>query len=302
MRLNKPGFCLEIWFPAAYFSEKPGFCLGGGALGYNPGIPIFALIPAFMNDASLCQLIREALHSPEKAEALGFAIDQLPEIKRYLDKGWLPYYDEALPITEKDVKRNINQFPQMYRLNLETVNCQNPSEAANVRECFIKWVKMILKRDCQDVKRRRGNQPRIISTSETIGGEDGLTIEETIDSTKTLNPDEIPTLEGLAILIAQEELLENQRTAALILRLLPEYMEQLSEKMLSWLEEISNCYPAGYPQANCSEILQRRLLRTPPQQWKELANELQIPYGTVTAHWDRKCKPMLTQIEQNLER
>jgi hypothetical protein len=255
-----------------------------------------------MDDASLCQLIREALHSPKKAEALGFAIDQLPEIKRYLGKGWLPYYDEALPITERDVKRNINRFPQMYRLNLETVNCQNPSEAANVRECFIKWVKMILKRDCQDVKRRQDRQPRIVSMSDPIGEDDGLTIEETIDSTRTLDPTEIPTLKGLDILIAKEELLENQRKAALILRLLPEYMRQLSEKMLSLLEDFSNCHPAGYPQANCYELVKRRLLRTPPQQWNDLANELQIPYGTVTAHWERKCKPLLKQLEQNLER
>lgn len=254
-----------------------------------------------MDDASLCQLIREALHDPKKAEALAFAIDHLPEIKRYLDKGWQPYYDEALPMTERDVNRNINRFPQMYRLNLESVNCQNPSEAANVRRCFIRWVMMILKRDCYDVKRGQKNRPRIVSTSETIGGEDGLTIEETIDSSQTLNPNDIPTLEELDNLIAQEELLENQRTAALILRLLPEYMGQLSKKMLSWLEEISNCYPARYPQANCYELVKRRLLRTPPQQWKELANELQIPYGTVTAHWDRKCKPLLTQLEQSLE-
>lgn len=260
----------------------------GGALGYNPGIPIFALIRAPMDDASLCQLIREALHSPEKAEALGFAIDHLPEVKRYLDKGWLPYYDEALPITEKDVKRNINQFPQMYRLNLETVNCQNPSEAANVRECFIKWVKMILKRDCQDVKLRRDRQPRIISMSETIGGEDGLTIEETIDSRQTLNPNDVPPLNGLDQIIAEEELLENQKELVL--------MEHLLEKNLS------NCHPAGYPQANCYELVKRRLLRTPPQKWNDLAKELQTPYGTVTAHWDRKCKPLLTQLEQNLER
>jgi len=260
------------------------------------------LIHAPMDDASLCKLIREALHSPQRAEALGFAIDQLPEIKRYLDKGWLPYYDEALPMTERDVKRNINRFPQMYRLNLESVNCQNPSEAANVRKHFVRWVMMILKRDCYDVKRRRDKQPRIVSMSETIGGEDGLTIEETIDSTQTLNADEIPTLEGLDNLIDQEELLENQKRATLMFRLLVENLRQFTEKLVCLLEDLSNCHPAGYPQANCYELVKRRLLRIPPQQWKELAKELQTPYGTVTSHWNRKCNPMLTQIEQNLER
>lgn len=237
-----------------------------------------------MDDASLCQLIREALHDPKKAEALAFAIDHLPEVKRYLDKGWQPYYDEALPMTERDVNRNINRFPQMYRLNLESVNCQNPSEAANVRKRFVSWVMMILTRDCYDVK-RRVNRPVVISINTPIG--DGLTIAETIDSTQPLNPNDIPPLGELDKIIAEEELLKNQEELALMGRLLE--------------ENLSNCYPARYPQANCYELVKRRLLRTPPQQWKELANELQIPYGTVTAHWDRKCKPLLTQLEQSLE-
>jgi hypothetical protein len=110
-----------------------------------------------MDDASLCQLIRDALRSPEQAEALAIVIDQLPKIKNYLGKGWLPYYNQALPTTERDVQRNISRFPQMYRLDMEVINCKNPSEAALVSECFIKWVVMILKRDCHapDVCRNR---------------------------------------------------------------------------------------------------------------------------------------------------
>lgn len=235
-----------------------------------------------MDDASLCQLIREALHSPQKAETLALTIDQLPEVKRYLGQGWMPYYDEALPVTERDVKRNINKFPQKYPVNLGTINCQNPSEVAKVRKCFINWVMMILKRDCQDVS-KRVNRAIIVSMNNPIG-KDGSTIEETIDSSQTLNPNDTPLLDALDTIIAEEELLENQKELAL--------METLLE------EKLSNCYPAGYPQANCYELAQRRLLRIPPQKWKDLAEDLQgIPYGTVTSHWDRKCKPLLAEIE-----
>ncbi|MEG4272010.1 MULTISPECIES: hypothetical protein [unclassified Microcoleus] len=227
-----------------------------------------------MDDASLCQLIREALHSPEKAEILAFAIDQLPEVKRYLDKGWLPYYDEALPVTERDVKRNINKFPQIYRLNLETTDCQNASETAIVRKRFISWVMMILRLDCYDVKRGQKNRPRTVSLSDPAGINQGGTIEDTIPDKQSLN--------GIGTLIADEELQENQQ------------QEQELKRLIKTLV----CYPEGYPHCTCYELIQRRLLKTPPQQWKEIAIELQIPYGTVTAHWNRKCKKRLEELSK----
>ena len=182
-----------------------------------------------MDDASLCQLIREALHDPKKAEALAFAIDQLPEVKRYLGQGWMPYYDEALPMTERDVKRNINKFSPMYRLNLEAVNYQNSSEAANVRASFIKWVMMILKRDCQDVKRRRDKQRAPVSTSETIGGEDSLTIEETLADDLTLS--------GIKLILERER-------------------RSLARQMKCYIEEdpemrLRNCHPRNNSNLDC---------------------------------------------------
>jgi hypothetical protein len=228
-----------------------------------------------MDDASLCQLIREALHSPEKAETLALAIDQLPEVKRYLDKGWLPYYDEALPVTERDVKRNINKFPQIYRLNLETTDCQNASETAIVRKRFISWVMMILSRDCYDVKRGQKNRPKTVSLSDPAGINQGGTIEDTIPDTQSLS--------SLEIILAEEELQENQQ----------------QEKELKRLIESLVCHPKGYPNCTCYELIQRRLLKTPPQQWMEIAIELEIPYGTVTAHWNRKCKQRLEEISKN---
>ncbi|CAD5990398.1 hypothetical protein PCC9214_05786 [Planktothrix tepida] len=234
-----------------------------------------------MDDASLCQLIREALHDPNKAKALALMIDQLPVIKAYLGKGWLPYYDEAVPMTERDVERNIKRFPKMYRLNLETVNCQNASEAANVRKHFINWVVMILKRDCHDVS-RRANRQIIISINTPIG-EDGSTLEKTIDSSETLNPNDTPRLSGLDKMIAEEDFLKNQEQLALMVRLLD--------------KNLSNCYPDGYSKANCYELFKRRVLKKPPQQWRDIAEELQISLGTVTSHWHRKCKPMLPNIE-----
>lgn len=253
----------------------------GGALGYNPGIPIFALIRAPMDDASLCQLIREALHSPEKAEALGFAIDHLPEVKRRLNQGWLPYYDEALPITERDVKRNINRFPQRYSLNLETVNCQNPSEAAKVRECFINWVMMILKTDCKDVK--RGRKSKTVSTSETIGGNEDLTIEDTIADDLTLT--------GISRLLQKER-------------------HSLAGKIRRYIEEdpemkLRNCHPRNNANLDCQLLSRKLLFEEPPLNPRQVAKELTtpektIPEQTVYDRWRNYCLPLLRRIAREL--
>lgn len=227
-----------------------------------------------MDDASLCQLIREALHSPQKAETLALAIDQLPEVKRYLGQGWMPYYDEALPVTERDVKRNINKFPQIYRLNLETTDCKNPSEAANVRKCFISWVKMILSRDCYDVKRGQKNRPKTVSLSETIGADEGLTVGDTI-------ADDI-TLTGIKRLLEQEH-------------------RSLGRQMKSYIEEdpemkLRNCHPRNAPNVNCQIVSQKLLLEDPPLNRRQVAKELDVPEQTVYTRWRNYCLPLLRKI------
>ena len=48
----------------------------------------FTLAHAPMDNTSLCKLIREALDSPEKAEALALAINHLLEVKQYCNCSW----------------------------------------------------------------------------------------------------------------------------------------------------------------------------------------------------------------------
>ncbi len=232
-----------------------------------------------MDDASLCQLIREALHSPEKAETLALAIDQLPEVKRYLGQGWMPYYDEALPVTERDVKRNINKFPPMYRLNLETINCQNPSEAANVRASFIKWAMMILKRDCYDVKRQRDRRPPPVSMSDRIGGDEGLIIGDTISDNLTLS--------GIKLIIEKEG-------------------RSLARQMKRYIEEdpdmkMRKCHPRNNSNLDCQLLSQKLLLEEPPLNPRQLAKELTtpekpVPEQTVYTRWQKFCLPLLRKI------
>jgi hypothetical protein len=232
-----------------------------------------------IDDSSLCRIIKQALQDSEgdqyphnAVEVLALVIDQLPEVKAYLGKGWLPYYDEALPMTMRDVYRNIRKFPTRFKLDMASVNCQDPSEARYVRECFIKWVMMILKPDCYDAKRLRDRRPQNISTSDRIGGDEGPTIEEII-----------PAVDFLV----QEEQLEKQ---FLIAEELKRYIEQDPE------EKLRNCQPRGRPNCNCQVLSQKIFLANSPNQIKKLANELDIPYQTLLTHWNRKCIPLLQKI------
>ncbi|NEP79320.1 MAG: hypothetical protein F6K39_14785 [Okeania sp. SIO3B3] len=84
---------------------------------------------------------------------------------------------------------------------------------------------------------------------------------------------------------------------------IPDQMETLiqedfEEKLLA--SEKLDCHPKKYPQCNCREITKRRLLKNPPQQWEDIAQELDVPQGTVSSHWYRKCKPLLKEIYNEL--
>ena len=85
---------------------------------------------------------------------------------------------------------------------------------------------------------------------------------------------------------------------------LPEQMETLikedfGDKLSAEIQKLG-CYPKRYPQCTCGEIARRYLLRNPPQIQKDIAEELKVPLGTLTAHWHRKCKPRLQEIYQEL--
>ncbi len=229
-----------------------------------------------MDNASLCKLIQEALHSPEKAEALALAIDHLPEVKRYLGEGWLPYYKKALPRTEKDVKRNISKFPQIYHLNLEATDFQNLNETANVRKKFISWVVMILKRDCHDVK--RGKPPKDYSMDDIIGkGEGSLTIGD-------MTPDS--RVSGIEALLVNE--------LKKIGRQIQEYIQSDPDCQLC------GCHVRNRPDINCQVLLQLRLLSEPRLTLEDIAQKLQAPLQTIKSRLERNCFPLIKNIALEL--
>ena len=78
-----------------------------------------------------------------------------------------------------------------------------------------------------------------------------------------------------------------------------DFWKKASEKVSAKIQDLV-CHPRDYPQCTCAEIAKRRFFRNPPQKWEEMAEELKIPKGTLTAHWHRICKPRLDQIKNEL--
>ena len=228
-----------------------------------------------MDNASLCKLIKEALHSPEKAEALAMAIDHLPEIKRYLGKGWLPYYDAAISVTVKDVERNINKFPEMKRLDLETINYDNPVETKYIREKFISWVVMILKCDCYDIKRGKRNEQ---SLDESIRR----------DGEKETKKDNLPDLNisGIDALLAKE--------LKKIGRQVKEYIQ------LDPDSQLRSCHIRDRPDINCQILLKLRLLSEPRLTLKDISQRLQVGIPTIQSRLERHCFPVIRNIALEL--
>ena len=75
---------------------------------------------------------------------------------------------------------------------------------------------------------------------------------------------------------------------------LENYIKQDPDKKLRSL------HPKDNPACNCQVIAIRRYFKNPPDKFGDLARELNISVGTMTAHWHRRCKPILQEIAKEL--
>lgn len=197
---------------------------------------------------------------------------QLPGIlsQNSLDTGLRPYYDDALQYTENSVRNTIDRFPGTYKIDLFN------TESAVVRKYFVWWYNLILKRDCQDLWRARRNRPKPIDLDESIGDEGGVTRAEITADLRNPEP--------------MDALMQSENQAIL-------------QKIIKYLQEdpngeLRNCLSDKHRPYTAWELIQRRLLKYPPDKWKDIVQELNVHYGTVTSDWERYCKPLLEQIRQ----
>jgi hypothetical protein len=79
--------------------------------------------------------------------------------------------------------------------------------------------------------------------------------------------------------------------------------QAILQKIIKYLQEdpngeLRNCFSDKHRPYTGWELIQRRLLKSPPDKWKDIAQDLNVRYGTVTSDWERYCKPLLEQIRQ----
>lgn len=223
----------------------------------------------------ILQSLQHSLGTKQRTQAIESLLalsEQLPDIlsQKRLDPPLRLYYDEALRYTENSVRNTIDRFPATYQLDLFN------TESATVRKYFVRWYNLILKRDCQDLWRARRNRPKPVNLDESIGEDGGITRAEITPDPRNLEP--------MTALIQAE----NQA----ILKQIIEYLQQDPKG------ELRNCLSDKHRPYTGWELVKRRVLKYPPDKWKDIAQNLNVRYGTVTSDWERYCKPLLEQIRQ----
>ena len=221
-------------------------------------------------DIKLYNLIKLILSLEENEQQRRKTIDKLLKlipnlngVKKNLDPRI--NYDEAFNSALKNVWQNINSFPKLFHLDFD-LDADN-SDVNHVRICFVKWFNKILKRRIFDLYRQNKQQPFSWEQCGTQHVEHNLSRD-------------IDPLEQLA----NQEWLDKLRY----------YLQQDPERILQH-------HPEGYPKCTCQELIQRRLLRETCQKWRDIAKELYLPQGTLTAFWYRKCLPVLQEIAEKIK-
>ncbi|MEG4535508.1 hypothetical protein [Microcoleus sp. D2_18a_D3] len=219
-------------------------------------------------DGRLSALIAEVRHNPANSRKwrsamhkLLWEIQQLPGLKKSAHQN----YPEALNLTLAWVSRDIAKFEP-----------RSPS----VSKSFVNWINGTLRRRIQDLYSPDKDAP--ISLDAPIAADIGKTTR------LELLPD-FP-LSGLDGMI---ESVQKETTQRIGLQL-ELYIEQDPEGKLR------NSYPRSNPECNCQFLSMRRVLKEPPDKFRDLAKELKVNYTTLNSHWNRKCEPSLQEIARTL--
>jgi hypothetical protein len=219
-------------------------------------------------DRRLSALIAEVRQHPAPSKKwrtamnkLLLQIQQLPGVK----KSAHPNYPAALNLTLEWVSREIANFEP-----------RSPS----VSKSFVNWINGYLGWRIKDLYSPDKDAP--ISLDAPIA----------VDAGETTRLELLPdfTLSGLDGMI---ESAQKETTQRIGLKL-EIYIEQDPEGKLR------NSYPGSYPECNCQFLSMRRVLKEPPDNFKKLAEELNVKYTTLNSHWKRKCEPSLQEIARTL--
>lgn len=216
-----------------------------------------------LHDEKLYQVIKKILYQGGDDQNRKRAIDSLLELTLKLNG------------IRKHSSKKIN-YQEALNLALENVwlNITNfpkifeldidNSDASYIRQCFVKWFNKILQRRISDLYREIKRQP--ISLEK---------LPQKVANIGTTNNE----LDQIA----------NQ-----------EWVDKLKDYLNRDPDGILQRHPKETPKCSCQELIKRRLLSEPSEKWQTIAEDLNLPQGTVTAFWHRQCMPLLQEIAQKL--
>lgn len=237
-------------------------------------------------DEKLRQGIREVLRHPdgsrEQRRSMDGLVQLIPSLKGISRRQYprIEYREAlnqalvALSVHQKKVSGHpLRLFVRKFNLNLDSADSAN---IAHIRECFVKRFNRILKNIIGQMYEK-------------------MDCHLSLDAPVNPSSNGSATLGSLMFDFTENPIKEAEKAETRALgRKVKLYIVEDPERKLR------NCYPSGYPQSNCQELAKRRLLNEPPDKWKEIVLVLEVPFGTVTAHWKRKCSPLLQEIVKNL--
>lgn len=239
-------------------------------------------------DELLNQLIREIVTHPDRTQKQEQAMNQLlqliPNLKNIYKPPNLPdNYEDALneALTSISMYQNRRSGYRIRRF-YDTRCLDEIDNVIKIRRDFVNWFNRILKNQIVEQWRKKykissRDKPQKYRNKQPFSLETPLTTDNTT-SFKDILPD--PTLSGITKIIDEEDRRQQQKQYTAILNYLIRDPDNL----------LHDCCPHNYPHSNCHELLKLRFLAKNKSTWQEIAQRLQIPYGTVTSHWKRKCQ------------
>lgn len=240
----------------------------------------------------LCQLIQKTLQHTERSEernnaieALCLMIEQIIDAKQLtVDKNLQIYIPEALKKTEEEVTNKIHKFPDIYKLNLENIDCKDSFDAEIVFKYFLKWLKVIITKDCIDAYRSAKRKPTIISLNRKIVNDNNaIEFEENTPDKNNIN--------SIDLLIEDE-------------------LQSMSRKLREYIDKdfgnkLSKCHPKGNSKCHCQILIQKRFIEKNPHTGKlytlkEISEELETSLQTINTRLKDFCLPLLKEIIKEL--
>lgn len=92
---------------------------------------------------------------------------------------------------------------------------------------------------------------------------------------------------------------------AYIARVHAQKIKRIAIKLIDYIEQdpegkLRNCCHWEYAECNCQILIKRRLLKDPPDTFKQIAEDLNMPLSKLTNLWAGKCKRLLQRIGKEL--